>query len=211
MIGQKVTGRVTVIIKKGRFKFGFIHIGPTETAEEELPRIYFSFEEVQGEVAIRNKYQVEFTCRKDEQDRAYAAGVVLTPAGQAMAVEREALLAASQAAREAKQAGAPAKKERAPRERKPREERNVMLRVTCEGSTRGEQRLEVNVAGSVGKLKNIATTAFDAPLTHNVFLLTEAEPKGVFLTRTLLAGLETDARVHLGAPTDEPAAASAKA
>jgi hypothetical protein len=85
----------------------------------------------------------------------------------------------------------------------------VALNVTCEGKD-GVQRLDINVAASVGKAKNVATVAFDAPLTHNVFYVSAANPNGVFLTKTILAAMNADDKIHLR-PATEAEIAAAKA
>lgn len=207
MIGKKQTGRVTAIVKKGRLRFGFIHIGPADGKEEELPRIYFSFADVADpEVTIRNKYLVEFECKNDEKGRAFASGVALTAAGKIAAAEREVEFAARKAASEAQGTAEKPKKERAPRERKPKEERLVELVCSCEGINE-TKTMEVNCNASVGKLKNVVTAAFDAPLTHNVFHITAEEPKGVFLTKAIMNKLAKGDKVHLGAPVADAASA----
>lgn len=205
LIGTKVSGRVSAIIRKGRARFGFISVGPADAKIEELPRVYFTFDNLADPtVTIRNRYLVEFQCNLDDKDRPYATQVALTAEGKVAAAEREAEVAAAKAAGAEANAGKKPKRERPARERKPREVRNVTVTVTCEGKS-GEQRIEVNTAGTVGRLKTAATAAFEAPLTYNVYHVTKADPKGVYLTKAIMATFTEESRVHLGAPTEAPA------
>jgi hypothetical protein len=198
LMGKKCSGRVSAIVKKGRLRFGFIHIGPIDAAPETLPRIYFNLDDNQE---IRTKYLVEFVVAADEKGRAYASQLALTPEGKVLAAEREAALAARKAAEKpaAADGAEKQKSERPPREKRVVEERNIFLRVTCHGNAE-EKRIEFNAAQSVGKLKNVATTAFDAPITLNVYHISAEEPAGVFLTKAILSTLKNDDKIHLGEP-----------
>lgn len=207
MIGQRKIGIVSVVVRRGKMKFGFISIGDDLKDEDKNPRIYFSFENLAnaGDI-LRRSYIVEFMISKDDKDRAYASDISLTEEGKAIAVEREKVIAQKNAERAEDEARNGPRKERAPRERKPREEKLVTLTVSCEGMSE-EKSLEFNVAQSVGRLKNIATTAFDAPVHYNVFHVSAENPEGLFLTKAIMAALNPGDKIHLRAPKEEAAVA----
>jgi len=93
-IGQTKTGVVSVIVRKGRVRFGFIHLCPGPEIDEAAPRIYFSFNDLaDSDVTVRRGYIVTLKCSKDEQDRAYATEIALTEEGKTIAAEREAEIA----------------------------------------------------------------------------------------------------------------------
>jgi len=196
MVGKSSVGWVTDIIRRGRLKFGFINVGPDEKPVGEVPRIYFSFENLaETDSFLRRGYPVEFTIQNDEKARPYAANVKLTAKGRELAAEKEAAIAKQKAER----GDAP---RRAPRERKPMEERLVVLKVTCEGKAE-EKSIEFNVAQSVGKLKNVACTAFEAPITYNVFHVSAENPKGEYLTKSVLSKMNSGDAIRLAEPTEE--------
>lgn len=148
---------------------------------------------------LSTRYHVQFTCKTDEKSRQFAANISLTEAGAVLAAERE------KSSQEKLKTSTEPKKEKSPRkERKPLEERNVTLDVTCEGSEETKS-VVFNVNQSLGRLKNLATTAFEAPITYNVFL------DGVFLTKPLLTeqvDKGTPIVISLAAPKEEEAAAT---
>ena len=133
--GKSVEGIVSAVVRKGRLRFGFIHIGDIDKPEEEKPRIYFNFEEfVDKAVVPRRGYLVQFTCSTDDKSRSFASGISLTAEGKTLAAEREVAIAEKRAQKQAtpeapagevtgaekvaaKRVSAP------PRERKPRERR----------------------------------------------------------------------------------------
>jgi hypothetical protein len=197
LVGKSAVGYVTDIVRRGRFRFGFINIGAEEKPVGEVPRIYFNFESLaESEPYLRRGYLVEFTVQNDEQGRPFASGVKLTEKGKELAKEREAKIAEQRAER----GEAP---KRAPRERRPpMEDRNVVLKVTCQGKSE-EKSIEFNVAQSVGKLKNVACTAFEAPITYNVFHVTKENPKGEFLTKSVLSKMNDGDAIHLAEPAAE--------
>jgi len=204
MIGKHCVGIITAIIRRGRVKFGFIHIGDEKTPTTEAPRIYFSFQYLKDtSLILRKGYNVQFTVKKDEKDRPHAADIELTEAGKIGAAEREASIAQKRSEREASGESA----EHADRERRPRrprkvlEEKNVVLKVTCDGVT-GSKDITFDLNQSIGKLKNTASTAFEAPVTHNVYHVTKENPKGEFLTKAILSGLVAGDHVHLGEPRE---------
>jgi len=199
-IGQTKTGVVSVIVRKGRVRFGFIHLCPGPEIDEAAPRIYFSFNDLaDSDVTVRRGYIVTLKCSKDEQDRAYATEISLTEEGKTIAAEREAEIAKRKVETGAEGGEKPKK---APRERKAVEDKFVNLRVTCEGKEE-EKVLSINAAQSVGKLKNVATTAFEAPVEYNVFHVTAENPEGVFLTKAILLTLVENDKLHLAAPKEE--------
>ena len=119
-------------MRKGRLRFGFIHIGDIDKPEEEKPRIYFNFEEfVDKAVVPRRGYLVQFTCSTDEKNRSFASAIALTAEGKTLAAEREADIAVKRAQKQAvpevpageEKAAAKRVSTSAPRERKPRERR----------------------------------------------------------------------------------------
>lgn len=211
LIGKVSHGIVSTVVIRGRLKYGFISVGAEE--KEDNPRVYFNTEnQADTTIFIRRGYPVEFLTKLDEKQRVAAYDVKLTEAGKAVAAEREASIAQRKAERAAE--GAAEKKPRAPREpkepkepreRKPRpprepvEDRFVTLKVTCAGHSESKN-IEFNLAQSVGKLKNVALTAFGAPVTHNVFHVTAANPEGEYLTRAIMNTLTTNDTIHLGEP-----------
>jgi hypothetical protein len=217
LVGKKSVGFVTAVVRRGRLKFGFINLGPEEKPESETPRIYFSFTGLpEGEAVLRKGYQVEFVAAADDKGRPYATDIKLTEAGKKYATEREAAIAQQRIERAA-EGGAPRepreRKERAPREarepREPRErrvveERLISLNVSCEGKSE-VKTLEFNANQSVGRVKNVACTAFDAPIEYNVFHVSSEAPQGVYLTKSLLVKLNSGDSIRLAAPV-EPAA-----
>jgi len=209
LIGKTSTGIVNAVVRRGKARFGFINIGNDEKAND-VARIYFSYENVPDEVILRRGYPVEFLAKHDDKGRVNAVDVKLTEGGKSVAVEREALVAQKRAERiAAGGTAAPAvgeareRKPRAPRPpRKPLEDRLVTLRVTCAGHNDAKQ-IEVNLAHSVGKLKAVASTAFEAPLTYNVYHVTAENPEGLFLTRSILNKLTASDTIHLGEPKEK--------
>jgi len=199
LIGKTSKGVVTAIIRRGRLKFGFIHIG--DETKPETPRIYFSFLHLKdSDTIFRKGYAVQFRCDQDDKGRAYAADIELTEEGKVGAAAREAVIAARRS--EGKPEGAGAETEKRPRRpRKPVEEKKVTLKVTCDGKS-GEKNIEIDLNQSVGKLKNITTTEFEAPVHYNVFHVTKANPAGEFLTKAILNTLNAGDHIHLGEPKE---------
>jgi hypothetical protein len=127
---------VSAVVRKGRLRFGFIHIGDVDKPEEEKPRIYFNFEEFVDKAVPRRGYLVQFTCSTDDKSRSYASAITLTAEGKTLAAEREAAIALKRAQKQATPeapAGDASGAEKVvakrvstsapPRERKPRERR----------------------------------------------------------------------------------------
>jgi len=199
-VGKEKVGVVSAIIRKGRVKFGFINFGNGPEIDEAAPRIYFNFTQMaDAAVTIRRGYVVSFKVAQDETGRPFAENIALTEEGKQIAAARDEEIAARKAARPAEESDKP---KRAPRERKPLEEKPITLTVSCEGS--GETKaITFNMAQSIGKLKNIATTAFDAPVTYNVFHVSNEGQ--VFLTKAILVTLSEGARIHLAAPLETTA------
>lgn len=200
-VGQNKVGIVSAIIRKGRVKFGFINICPGPEIDESAPRIYFSFAQLaDSATTIRRGYQVSFLVSADEQQRAFADNVALTEEGKKVAAAKEVEIAARKSERPAA-AEDSEKPKRAPRERKVAEEKLVSLTVTCEGQAE-TKTITFNFAQSVGKLKNIATTEFAAPVEYNVFHVNAENPAGIFLTKALLLTLNAGDKIHLAAPKE---------
>jgi hypothetical protein len=196
-VGQNKVGVVSAIIRKGRVKFGFINICPGPEIDESAPRIYFNFANLADEsVTIRRGYVVSFKVSADEQERAFAENITLTEEGKKIAAAKDAEIAARQSSRPAGEDSE--KPKRAPRERKPQPEKPVQLKVTCEGKA-GAKDVTVNAAQSVGKLKNVATTAWEAPVEFNVYHVSN-EDGHVFMTKAILLALKDGDKVHLAAP-----------
>ena len=204
LVGKKTNGLVAAIVRRGRLKFGFINLGLEEKAEGEATRIYFSFANLTEEdLFLRRGYPVEFVVLSDEKGRPYASDIKLTENGKVVAAEREAAITQQRLERGAEEHSAP-KRERAPRERrerKPVEPRLLVLRVTCEGKSE-TKAIEFDVAQSVGKLKNVACTEFEAPVHYNVFHVSKEAPAGVFLTKAILVTLSANDTLHLAVPKD---------
>lgn len=202
-VGQSKVGIVSAIIRKGRVKFGFINIGTGLEIDETAPRIYFSFAQLaDSATTIRRGYQVSFLVSADEQQRAFADNVALTEEGKKIAAAKEVEIAARKSERPAA-AEDSEKPKRAPRERKVLEEKLVALNVTCEGNTETKS-ITFNFNQSVGKLKNIATTEFAAPVEYNVFHV-DASNNHVFLTKAILVTLNAGDKIHLAAPKETSA------
>jgi hypothetical protein len=205
-IGQTKEGVVSAIIRKNRVKFGFIHLCSGPEIDESAPRIYFSFNDLtDSAITIRRGYVVTLKCSQDEQDRAFATEITLTEEGKKIAEEREAEIDRKKTEQAAEEGSDRPRERKAPRERKPVEEKPVTLRVSCEGMTEVKTIL-FNAAQSVGKLKNIATTAFEAPVEFNVFRSTSADLKAEFLTKAILLTLVDNDAIHLAAPPAEETA-----
>lgn len=201
LVGSNQVGVVSAIIRKGRVKFGFIHLCPGPEIDESTPRIYFSFAALADPaVTIRRGYVVSFKVSADEDQRPFAEDIALTEVGKQIAAAKDAEIAARQAARPAGEDSERAP--RAPRERRPQAEKPVTVKVTCEGKP-GHKDLVVNVAQSVGKLKNVATTAWDAPIEFNVFHVDAGNH--VFMTKAILVNLVDGDHVHLATPQEASA------
>lgn len=201
-VGQNKVGVVSAIVRKGRVKFGFINICNGPEIDEAAPRIYFNFAALaDSAVTIRRGYIVSFKVSADETQRAFAENIALTEEGKKVAAAKDAEIAARRTTKPA-EAEDSEKPKRAPRERKPQPERLVNVVVTCEGKP-GSQTLSINQAQSVGKLKNVATTAFEAPVEYNVFHI--AADGHVFMTKAILVALQEGDKIHLAAPKEATA------
>lgn len=200
-IGQTKVGVVSAVIRKGRVKFGFINFGNGPEIDESAPRIYFSFAQLaDSTVPVRRGYVVSFKVAADETQRAFADNVELTAEGKKIAEAREADIAQRRTERPAVEESE--KPKRAPRERKVVEDKLVALKVTCEGKAEAKT-ITFNFAQSVGKLKNIATTAFEAPVEYNVFHVNNGNQE--FLTKAILLTLSEGDAIHLAAPRETTA------
>jgi len=210
LIGKNCTGIVNAVVRRGRIRFGFINLGNDEKAND-VPRIYFGFEGIPEDVHFRRGYPVEFVAKLDDKGRTNAVDVKLTEGGKSVAEEREKVIAEKRADRAAAFAAAAAaghpieERKRKPRPAKgkgprgprpPREDRPLTIKVTCAGHTEAKM-LEINLSHSVGKLKNIACTAFDAPMTYNVYHVTAENADGVYLTKSILNKFTANDAVHL--------------
>jgi hypothetical protein len=209
MVDKPITGNITAIIKRGRLKFGFIHLGEVSEIDEDAPRVYFSFAELTDEkITLRKGYHVQFICKVDDKDRQYAAGITLTEAGVKLAAQREDEIEKNRSVRvapsdkvERSERPERAERERKPRERKERkpvEEKNVTLMVKCVGYDEMKE-ITFNVNESLGRLKNVATSAFGAPISYNVYY------DNVFLSKSILLELGDKAVIHLAAPKEDAA------
>lgn len=202
MIGQKVVGIVSVVVRKGPVRFGFILIGEgvDVDAVDTAPRIYFSFSNVKEEgLIMRRGYIVTFTCKKDDKDRTYADEIELTEEGKTIRLAREERIAQRKA--ENPEGDRPPRKNRAERPPPP-EPRMVKLRVTCEGKGDEAKIVEVNAAQSVAKLKNAACGAFETSLDLNIYFV-PASGEMIFFTREHKDALKENDRIHLAAKKEE--------
>jgi hypothetical protein len=146
LFGKTLTGKISDIVKRGRGQFGFIFVG--EGARNEIPRVYFSFNNyTETSFPPRKGYMVEFECGKDDSGRSFAQEVRLTEEGLK---EAEMRVAADQSRQENKKENPTI--DRKERRRKDEEGgRNVVLKVTCEGYEETKQ-VTANVAQSIGTI-----------------------------------------------------------
>jgi hypothetical protein len=213
LIGHSSIGVVTAIIRRGRLKFGFISIGDGTRPTLEVPRVYFSFSHLKDtSLIIRKGYKVAFVLKNDDQERPYASEIELTEEGKTEAVEREAIIAQKRSENtgfrgetSTANVAAPSsdykKKPRPIRPRKIPEPNVINLKVKCEGKT-GEKIIPFDVTQSIGKLKSVAATEFEAPLTFNVYFVNDANPNGLFLTKSLLNSVTENDTILLAQPKD---------
>jgi hypothetical protein len=212
MIGTEQVGRICDVIKKGRGKFGFIFIGLDESKPRaETPRIYFNFKDYaeDNKFPPRRGYQVSFSCAKDDDGRACATNIQITPEGLVLAEERNTKYLAEQALKkervelgadgDEKGAGGGEKKKRV--RKRPVDEKAIPLRVTCEGKPGEEKIVEARLSESIGKLKHTATVAYEAPISYSVYCqITPENPEGVLLTKAILKTLPEKDSIHLKEP-----------
>lgn len=201
-------GNVEAIIGLSRrAKFGYIKVGDGE----DSPRAYFSFSQLADRsVTLRKGYNVSFECKVDDKERQYASNIELTEEGKKQLVEREAQIAELKAkeppvekkpkekkgSKEAKDAqGSEEKKAKRTRKRKAKEPKMVKLSVSCDGFAETKE-IEFNAYQSIGRLKKIATAAFGAEPTFQVF------KDDALLTKALLVGMDENGSVHLGPPKE---------
>jgi len=124
LIGKVSTGVVNSVVRRGKFKFGFINLGTTDEDATDVPRVYFTMEDATGnEFILRRGYPVEFTAKHDEKGRVNAADIKLTD--RDVAVERESLVAQKKAERAERYAANPEleKADREAREKRYRDRR----------------------------------------------------------------------------------------
>lgn len=221
LMGTSQVGRICDVTNRTRGKFGFIFIGlDEEKPRAETPRIYFSFKEYSEDNKFppRRGYQVSFTCGRDEEDRACAKDIKITPEGLVLAEERDAKYLAEQAAKKERAEKAVAEKPAANGEEKPTEggekkkrvrkravdERELSLTVTCEGKADEKKVVVAKLAESIGKLKHTATVAYDAPISYSVYCqITPENPEGTLLTKAILKTLAENELIHLKEPPAE--------
>jgi hypothetical protein len=184
------------ILKKGRARFGFIRIND---GNEFSPSIYFTLQQYRGTEFLRRGYVVDFTVSVDEQGRNYAAEINLSEESKAAAAEWNSKYEQRRNERAGDESAPPAPR-RSPRQpRKEFDDRSITLRATCEGH-KEEKTVQFQTSRSVGKLKSIVTIEFGAPLEYKVYHLPTEDPaSGIFLTKSVLATLKDNDRVHLGA------------
>lgn len=199
-----MNGIVSAVVRKGRLRFGFIHIGDISLPEEEKPRIYFNFVEFADETVIpRRGYLVEFTCKSDPKDRPYASDISLTEEGKVYAAEREAAIAIKKAEKAAEgeangrpvSTSAPRESRRPLRERRVVEGKKISLQVSLVGGSE-KKSIVVDLSQSIGRLKTNAAALFDAPNHFNVF------HNDTFLTKAILSGLNDDDLIQIGEPRE---------
>ena len=209
--GKVQFGRVCDVLNRGREKFGFVYILPSDgfvpkkedgteglgfSLYGEYPRVYFSFTEWKEELKARKNDVVTFTVLKDDKDRPYASNVSFTPSGKAAAAAREeayklkAAEAPAKAPKSSEQVDAE-KKER--KTRKPIDTRAVVLKVTAEGFTETKEVTAV-IGETLGKLKHSGVVAFECPIHFTIY------HKGELLTKAVLEGLSDGDSIHLGEP-----------
>lgn len=207
-IGTERFGRVCDVLNHGRERFGFIYITPTDgfqpAAEEgksglslytSLPRIYFNaaeWKEAEGTRARKNDL-VKFNCKKDDKDRPFASDVVFTPSGKTASAARDAAFAEAQKNAPPKAPRAESDRPKSVKKERVRDERTVELKVTCDDIS-GTKDITACLGDTIGKLKHSAVTAFEAPITHNVFF------KGEKLTKAILATMSDGETIHIGPP-----------
>jgi cold shock CspA family protein len=216
MHGKKHVGVVSVLVRKGKFNFGFITVGEGENA----PQVYFnpSCLAEDNKVYMRRGYEVEFMCSKDSEGRSTAQDIRLTANGEATKAERDAAYQAKRAERTAAPAAAatPAEATPAPATenngqrrgkkflRKPRVRGTpVTVNVACHGKE-GEKAIDIHTQINIGRLKGLAITAFGAPTNYSVYHVS-ADGSHVFLNRDILAKLTSNDKLYLGEPKESTA------
>ena len=211
--GQRVIGVVNTVIRKGKLNFGFLTIGSAEaTVDESTPRIYFNPSCVaeEGKVILRRGYTVEFTVEKDEQSRAIAKDIKLTPEGAKTRDEREAAIAERRAERQQVQKEEKVSTEikteenkegrgKPKRVRQRKEGRKITLNAKAEGCSE-EKTVEINVNQNIGKLKVMASKELGITAETSVYF------NGEFLTKAILRKLNDNDTIVLG-PKRESATA----
>lgn len=196
--GTKQTGVISVVVRRSKYRFGFIAIGKEDTPE--APKIYFRFTEFKDvPVLIRRSYPVVFTVSKDDQGRASAMEISLTEEGKQLATTKEAAYQEKKKTEKEtiKSEDAP---KRAPRVRKVVEPKLVSLKFTCDAKPGVEKTEEVDANLPIGRIRNIATTLFEITTRVNVYHINSAGEQ-VFLTKGILSSLEPGSKIHL---TDAP-------
>lgn len=200
--GKTVVGVVSTLVRRGKFNFGFITIGEGESA----PSIYFNPSGlVDPKLYLRRGYEVELLVTKDEEGRATAKDIKLTPKGEQAKAENDAVF---EAKRKERAAAPPAAAEGAvetekkskPRTRKPRppvQEGEAISFVVTSQDSNEQKTVETHTLVSLGKLKTVAAKLFDAPLSYQIFLLDNG--KKVRLDKELFSGLKSGDKIHLAA------------
>jgi len=77
----------------------------------------------------------------------------------------------------------------------------MTLKMTCEGKNE-EKDVIFNLTESIGKLKILATEAFEAPANYIVYYVASDKTPGVYLTKRILYRLGDTANIHLGPPAE---------
>ena len=212
--GKVQFGRVCDVLNRGREKFGFVYILPSDgfvpknedgteglgfSLYGEYPRVYFSFSEWKEELKARKNDVVTFTVLKDDKDRPYASSVSFTPSGKTAAVAREeafklkAAEAPAKAPKSSEQVDAEKKERKEKKTRKPIDTRSVVLKVTAEGFSETKEVTAV-IGETLGKLKHSGVVAFECPIHFTIY------HKGELLTKAVLEGLSDGDSIHLGEP-----------
>ena len=217
LVGTTAFGRVSDVMNRGRERFGFIYITPTDNyvapAEEgksglalysSLPRIYFNGVEWKegADTKARKNDIVTFKIVKDAKDRPYASEMTLTAAGKAAAAARDAAFAEAQKNAPAKAPKAEgAEKPKRERKERPKDERTVALSLTCEGFPGQSKEIVACLGESLGKLKHTGITAFGGGgETDPTLIEFKVYYKGEALTKATLTTLSPGETIHLQAP-----------
>eukprot|EP01039_Chlorochromonas_danica_P000499 gene499-538_t len=203
--GKTVVGVVSTLVRRGKFNFGFITIGEDESA----PSIYFNPSGlVDPKLYLRRGYEVELLVTKDEEGRATAKDIKLTPKGEQAKAENDAIFeakrkeraAAPPAAAAAAEGAVETEKKSKPRTRKPRgpvQEGDAISFVVTSQDSNEQKTVETHTLVSLGKLKTVAAKLFDAPLSYQIFLVDNG--KKVRLDKELFSGLKSGDKIHLAA------------
>lgn len=182
LVGKASVGTISTVITRarGKVQFGFIELGDKLTNAEDSPRIYVNFKDDEKDIRYRRGYQVNFTCKVDDENRQFASDLSLTDEGKVQLADFEKLLAEKKAAEGDKPKKPVETQKRKKRSKKVLEPKIVKLSLTCEGKPEVKE-IQFDVNQGLGRLKRIAAQEFELPLTISMH-----DSGKVFLTKAKL-------------------------